>query len=152
VNLDGVAEVPADDPDLTRLVGELIDELMVRYDAVGDDEALPSPTHNDARFVLLKVDEVPAACGALQWIEPDVAEVKRMYVAPPFRGQGLSRTVLAAVEQLARDGGARVVRLETGIKQPEAVALYESSGYLAIDPYGQYADDPQSRCFEKALY
>jgi putative acetyltransferase len=74
-----------------------------------------------------------------------------MYVAPESRGRGLSRALLAALEQEARGLGYSAVRLETGALQPEAIALYSSAGFEAIPCYGPYVDDPRSRCFEKTL-
>ena len=79
------------------------------------------------------------------------AEVKRMYVSPSARGRGLARAVLAHLEATAAAGGARAMVLETGTAQPEAIALYESSGYTRIDDFGHYAWSPSSRCFGKPL-
>ena len=79
------------------------------------------------------------------------AEIRRMYVAPAARGRGLSRLVLAALEDEARELGYSFVRLETGDRQPEAIKLYASSGFEPIPRYGSFADDPRSVCFEKRL-
>jgi GNAT superfamily N-acetyltransferase len=78
-------------------------------------------------------------------------EVKRLYVLPPARGRGLSRELMAAAELSAADAGYRALQLETGLRQPEAVALYERSGYHRVPPYGHYRDSPQSVCFRKSL-
>jgi len=80
------------------------------------------------------------------------AEVKRMYVVPRARGLSLARAMLAHLEDTARESGAEMMVLETGLRQPEAIALYESEGYLPIEPYGFYRDSPLSRCFEKHLH
>ena len=74
-----------------------------------------------------------------------------MYVAPSARGRGLSRAVLEALENEARQLGYEFVRLETGDRQPEAIKLYASSGFEPIPRYGPFADDPRSVCFEKRL-
>ena len=79
------------------------------------------------------------------------AEVKRMYVVPSGRGLGLARAMLAHLEDTARDAGAEVMVLETGMRQPEAIALYESSGYLPIAGFGFYKDAPLSRCLARSL-
>ena len=79
------------------------------------------------------------------------AEVKRMYVAPRARHRGLARQLLGHLERTAREAGAEVMVLETGERQPEAIALYESSGYVPIPGYGYYRDSPVNRCFARPL-
>ena len=74
-----------------------------------------------------------------------------MFVRPEFRGRGVARRLLAALEAEAHRAGVRTLRLETGERQPEAIRLYESAGYRPIPPYGQFVGDPLSRCFEKNL-
>jgi GNAT superfamily N-acetyltransferase len=74
-----------------------------------------------------------------------------MYVEPAMRRRGISRSILIELEKLARDCGYTVVRLETGLRQPNAIRLYETSGYRRIEPFGRYCDDPLSVCFEKSL-
>ena len=79
------------------------------------------------------------------------AEVKRMYVAPGARGRGLARAMLAHLEDTARQAGAEAMVLETGLAQPEAIALYVSSGYAEIPAFGFYRDCPLNRCFARSL-
>ena len=79
------------------------------------------------------------------------AEVKRMYVAPDARARGLARTMLAHLERTAAEAGAEAMILETGTAQPEAMALYESSGYTPIPPFGYYQHAPMNRCYAKRL-
>lgn len=74
-----------------------------------------------------------------------------MYVRPAFRGRGLARQLLTALEEVALAAGHRVLRLETGSYLPAAIALYTSAGYGHIPVYGEYAGNPFSRCFEKRL-
>ena len=103
-------------------------------------------------------DDVPVAMGGWRF-RPDVsrlgseraAEVKRMYVAPAGRRSGLARLVLAHLEATARTAGADVMILETGTAQPEAMALYEASGYRPIEPFGYYRDEPLNRCYGRVL-
>jgi ribosomal protein S18 acetylase RimI-like enzyme len=80
-----------------------------------------------------------------------LAEIKRMYVAPSGRRRGLARGVLAHLERTAAQAGADVMVLETGIAQPEAIALYTSSGYVPVEKFGHYAWSPKSRCYGKRL-
>jgi GNAT superfamily N-acetyltransferase len=97
------------------------------------------------------VDDVDAACGGVCRYDADTAEIRRMYVLPAHRGSGFSRLVLAALEDEARRLGYTRVRLETGVRQHEALALYRSSGFAEIPRYGPYVDDELSVCFEKPL-
>jgi putative acetyltransferase len=92
-----------------------------------------------------------AACGGVCRFEADTAEIRRMYIRPEHRGAGFSRLLLAALEGEARGLGYTRVRLETGVHQHEALALYRSSGFLEIPRYGPYVDDELSVCFEKPL-
>jgi GNAT superfamily N-acetyltransferase len=74
-----------------------------------------------------------------------------MYVAPRARRRGLARVTLAHLEETARAAGAQAIVLETGLAQPEAIALYESSGYVAIPSFGFYRDAPLNRCFARRM-
>ena len=108
-------------------------------------------------FVLYHGGE-PAGCGGVQFFADPQApggaygELKRMYVRDRFRGRGYGGQLLAHLERLALDRGVTVMRLETGIYQPDAVALYEKHGYQRIPPFGAYPpNDPLSLCYEKRL-
>lgn len=79
------------------------------------------------------------------------AELKRMYVIADARGLGLPRRILATLEADARAAGRTRMVLETGMAQPEAIALYTSSGYEPCTKFGHYRDYPNSRCFAKPL-
>lgn len=89
-------------------------------------------------------------CGAIV-LGPEAGELKRMFVSPAARGQGLAQQLLARLEAEAAARGCRLVRLETGPYQPEALGLYERCGYERCGPYGGYADDPLSVFMEKRL-
>src|SRR5262249_42797586 len=102
-------------------------------------------------FVIATFGGRPVACGAYRPLGEDVAEIKRMYVEPEYRGRGLGRRVLGDLEARARRDDYAAVRLETGTAQPEAIHLYESAGYRRIESYGVYQGTPRSVCFEKAL-
>ena len=95
--------------------------------------------------------EVPVGCGAIKAFSPDAMEVKRMYVPPEKRGMGLASTVLAALEAWAKELGYKKCVLETGKRQPEAIALYKKNGYVVTPNYGQYIGVDNSVCFEKLL-
>lgn len=91
------------------------------------------------------------ACGAIKVFEDSAMEVKRMYVLPEFRGRGIASEVLRELEVWAAELGYSRCVLETGLRQPEAIALYTRSGYTLIPNYGQYAGVENSRCFEKRV-
>jgi GNAT superfamily N-acetyltransferase len=108
-----------------------------------------APPHGT--FLIAWLDEEAVGCGGLRRIEASVGEIKRMFVAPAARRSGVARTILTELETTARALGYTLLKLETGIKQPEAIALYESHGYEPIEAYGVYRDSPLSRCFAKML-
>jgi GNAT superfamily N-acetyltransferase len=136
------------------LMARLSRELAVRYDDEDDGSGHFKPEDvlvARSGFVIARVGGAAAGCGAYRPWEGDVAEIKRMYVEPAFRGRGLSRLILAELEARARRDGYARVWLETGTAQPEAIRLYETSGYHRIPSYGYFKDDPRSVCFEKVL-
>ena len=90
------------------------------------------------------------ACGAIV-VTPDFGELKRMYVHPDSRGRGLATRLLALLEEQALARGCRLLTLETGIHQPQAIALYARHGYQRRGPYGGYPDDPLSVFMEKPV-
>ena len=149
-----LAEEALDSPAVGPLLDALVADLQVRYD---DEAAAGAPLDPAAfaaprgTFVVARLDGRPIACGGLRTVGEGVGEVKRMYVAPEARGRGLARRVLAELEALGRALGHRRLLLETGTRQPEAVALYASAGWARTEPYGEWRDSPLSLCFERAL-
>jgi GNAT superfamily N-acetyltransferase len=147
------------DPDAVLLVEQVQAEYVVRYGS--PDETPLDPTMFDppagAFYVGYREDQ-PVAMGGWRF-RADVsafdrsraAEIKRMYVALSARRGGLARVVLAHLEDTARAAGADVMVLETGLRQPEAIALYESSGYTPVPGFGFYKDYPNARYFGKPL-
>ncbi|HUR12851.1 MAG TPA: GNAT family N-acetyltransferase [Mycobacteriales bacterium] len=134
------------------LVDALSSELTIRYGGGPASVADPSdfvPPYG--RFFVVTVDGQDVACGGVRRLTDEIGEVKRMYVEPSARGRGLSRLVLSELVAFARSAGYRFLWLETGLRQPEAIALYESAGFAPIDKYGQYKDEPESRCYSLAL-
>lgn len=90
-------------------------------------------------------------CGALRLFKGEYAEIKRMYVVPSERGKGVAYRLLTELQRLAVEAGLKILRLETGIHQPEALNLYEKFGFRRIEPFGEYTADPLSLCFEKRI-
>lgn len=101
--------------------------------------------------IVLYLDDVAVACGAFKPFSSDSVEIKRMYTDPEKRKMGLASAILNGLELWAKESGYKKCVLETGIKQPEAIALYEKNGYQRIPNYGQYAGVENSVCFEKEL-
>jgi GNAT superfamily N-acetyltransferase len=152
------------DPVAQALVAELQQEFVVRYG--GPDETPLDPSvfepPSGAFFVgwASVAGRDPRAVATGGWrFRPDVAvlggtvaaEIKRMYVVPPAQRRGLARLMLAHLEHTAAAAGADVMVLETGLAQPEAIALYESSGYAPVEGFGYYRDSPKVRYFGKRL-
>jgi GNAT superfamily N-acetyltransferase len=86
-------------------------------------------------FLVALEDDVPVACGGLRTLRRGVGEIKRMYVAPGARGRGVGRVLLEFLEDMARDPGYAVARLDTGARQPRAQRMYERAGYAAVPDY-----------------
>lgn len=147
------------DPDAARLVEEVQLEYVARYGSRDDTPLKPEyfAAPRGAFFVGYLGDE-PVATGAWR-LREDVdalgstrtAEIKRMYVAPAGRRQGLARRMLAHLETTAHEAGAEVMVLESGTEQPEALTLYASAGYEPIPGFGFYKRSPRNRCMARRL-
>jgi GNAT superfamily N-acetyltransferase len=139
------------DPDFLKLVKRLDAELAKRD---GEDHAFYSQYNNldEIRSVVLCYEgQEPVGCGAMKRFEAHSMEVKRMYVNPGLRGQGIAAGILKELEEWARELGVDRIVLETGMRQPEAIRLYEKNGYERISNYGPYEGVENSVCFEKLL-
>jgi GNAT superfamily N-acetyltransferase len=142
-----IVSPPSQDPGLARLLAAAVDELNARYPEDPTDHGLDPR----ARFLVADVDGQAAGCVALVPLEPGVGEIKRMFVDPGHRGRGVATRLLAALEERARAGQIRTLVLETGVRQPEAVALYEKLGFHPVEAYGSHAGNPLSLCYAKTL-
>ena len=96
-------------------------------------------------------NDQPVACGAIREFDKDSMEVKRMYTLPSHRGKGIAKLVLQELERWTLELGYAKCILETGKRQPEAIQLYEKSGYQSIPNYGKYLNVENSVCFQKQL-
>lgn len=101
--------------------------------------------------ILAYIDETPVGCGAIKEFDECTMEIKRMYVLEQMRGKGIASTILKALEEWAFELNYQKCILETGTKQPEAIALYKKNGYAVIANYGQYENVENSVCFEKII-
>jgi GNAT superfamily N-acetyltransferase len=151
-----VAVVPWDDREAADLRRRQEAELAARYLENGEPGAPPSAA-DMAVFVLARDAEgVAVGCGGLRPLdlgplEPEGAELKRMYVVPESRGTGVADVLLDALEEQAGQHGWRTLRLATGERQPDAIRFYARAGYAEIPPFGPYVGVPLVRCFERRL-
>jgi putative acetyltransferase len=102
-------------------------------------------------FFVANIGDKAVGCGAVRRLEPGLVEIKRMYVDPAVRGRRVGRRILDALEAESRQLGARRIVLETGPRQPEAIALYAHAGFSEIPLYGEYIGSLFSVCMAKDL-
>ena len=161
MNIDETVAIRRELP-TTETASQLIRELDAYLSPMYPEESqhgynIEKLVEQKVDFFVLYHDERPAGCAGIQFF-PDPAEpsgtygeLKRMYVRDQFRGLGLGKTLLRHIERVAIERGVVSLRLETGIHQPEAIGLYESSGFRRIPPFGEYREDPLSYFYEKRL-
>ena len=140
------------------LIDELDRELMARYRGTpGEAFADVDPTYAEhfrqpnGIFLVARLAHVGIGCGGMRRVDESTVEIKRMYVRPEHRNTGVARKVLAALEEWAQQQDCSRVILESGTAQPDACALYESSGYGRIEPYGVWKESSESICYSKTL-
>jgi GNAT superfamily N-acetyltransferase len=147
-----IREARFDEPAVQELIAEALAELSRRYGGSGDDTPVAPDDFVPPRGAFLVACAGDELVGCAGWRAHGAdAELKRMFTRPAARGRGVARAVLAAIEKSAREGGCKRVILETGDKQPEAIALYLDCGYERIEDFGYYAGEEGVRSFAKAL-
>ena len=140
-----------DDRDFIELLKQLDAELAVRD---GKDHSFYAQFNkiDKIKYVVVAYeDNKPAGCGAIKEYDKDTMEVKRMYTLPESRGKGIATGILTELEKWAFELHYAKCILETGKRQPEAIALYKKNNYKQIPNYGQYANIENSVCFEKQI-
>ena len=141
-------------PDVSRLLSAFVDEVKKRYDSppadvgVFDPELVSVPR---SVFLVARRNGDAVGCGALVPIDEYSVEVKRMFVARESRGHGIATMILNELERLARELDYDAMRLETGVKQPESIALYGKAGFYRIPNFPPFEDDHSAVCFEKKI-
>ncbi len=143
---------PPDSAEALALI-EALDTHLAGLYAPENRHGLPVAAllNRSVTFLVARFDGIAVGCGAVKFVSADYAEVKRMYVPPQWRGRGVAQALLRHLERLSQQNGFRILRLETGIHQPEAVRLYEGMGFSRCEPFGEYAEDGVSLCYEKHL-
>ena len=140
--------------DAQSLIAALNAELSARYPEPGATHfRLDADEVAEGRgaFLIASLAARPVGCGGVRRIDSGMAEIKRMYVVPGARGRSIGSRILFALEDEARNLGATRLVLETGGRQPEALALYARAGFVRIPAFGEYVGSPFSICMEKIL-
>jgi GNAT superfamily N-acetyltransferase len=141
----------SDDPDFISLVALLDKDLAIRD---GEDHSFYNQFNKIDKIkhvVVFYENDIAVGCGAFREKESDSVEIKRMYVHPDHRKKGIASQVLAELERWAAEIKYPYTVLETGKKQPEAIALYQKSGYSIIQNYPPYENMDNSVCMKKTL-
>ncbi|MES2829196.1 MAG: GNAT family N-acetyltransferase [Bacteroidota bacterium] len=139
----------SENADFRKLVALLDEELAQRDGSDHSFYAQFNKVDSIKNVVVAFLHDTPLACGAFKPFDIEAVEIKRMYVMEEERGKGLAGKVLTALEYWAKELGYQKSVLETGIRQPEAIALYKKMGYSVTPNYGQYIGIENSVCFEK---
>lgn len=141
-------------PVVQQLITALNAELEARYPEEGANFFRLDPeevSQGRGAFLVAYANSDPIGCGAVRQNEPGVFEIKRMYVDPRCRGRGVGRKIVDALEAHARRLGAQRIVLETGPRQPDAIALYHHAGFSEIPLFGEYIGSKFSVCMAKEL-
>jgi putative acetyltransferase len=146
-----LAESP-DTPDAAALIAEL-DAYLIPLYPIEDHYgySIEQLLAEEVAFFVIRHEGVAAGCGGIKLVGTAYGEIKRMYVRPPFWGLGLGRRMLEHLTAYALKYGVEVLRLETGIYQPEARHLYERCGFQRIPPFGDYEESPFNMFYEKHI-
>lgn len=133
----------------------LIDELELYFTDVyggeGYGQSAAEMIANDVVFFVLREDGEAAGCGGVKLVGDEYSELMRVFVRPQYRGKGYGGMIVEHLEAYTRDHGIDIVRLGTGIRQPEAHAMYARMGYQHISPFGDHTDVELSMYLEKTF-
>lgn len=141
-------------PDASRLLSAFVDEVKKRYDSPPADVGIFDPelvSVPRSVFLVARREGDAVGCGALVPMDEYCVEVKRMFVLQGERGLGIATMILEELERLAREFEYDAMRLETGVKQPESIALYGKAGFYRIPNFPPFEHDSSAVCFEKKI-
>ena len=139
------------DKDFQSLVSLLDKELWATYPDVQADYAPHNKIERNNTVVVAYSGDEPVGCGCFKEYNPEIVEIKRMFVKPEHRGRKISSLLLEELESWAKESGFKWSILETGSRQVQAIGLYQKAGYSPTENYGPYLGMPLSRCFRKSL-
>ncbi len=151
MNTIHLTRTTSSNPDFRSLITQLDADLRDRNGQMMDIYDQHNIIEQIDTVVVAYLNNKPAGCGCFKPYDAEAVEVKRMFVRPDARGNGISKKVLNELEAWARELDYNYTVLETGAKQVEALSLYPKSGYVSIPKYGPYINLPDSICFRKAL-
>ena len=149
-----VADCDPGDPEAAALIACSDAYMSALYPAESNHfDGIDTLRQPNVRFVAAWHGDRMVGCGAVKRLAgpPAYGEIKRVFVAEDCRGRGISRQIMAVLEQTLIASGTGIARLETGIHQPEAIGLYRALGYRDCAPFGRYLPDPLSLFMEKRL-
>jgi GNAT superfamily N-acetyltransferase len=150
-NILKIVRTSSDNPDFKELV-KLLDAELAERDGADHPFYAQYNKIDKIKFAVVAYENgKPVSCGAIKEYSNDTMEIKRMYTLPESRGRGIAVKVLSNLENWTKELSFKKCILETGKKQPEAIALYKKNGYKLIPNYGQYAEVENSLCFKKEL-
>lgn len=146
-----IQRTTSDTEDFGKLVVELDAYLKVLD---GDDHAFYAQFNKSSLLknaLICYDDDKAVGIGAYKEFEPNIAEIKRMYTLPEYRGKGIAKAILTELEAWAKEEGYTTSILETGYLQIDAIGLYQKLGYMVIENFGQYKGVENSVCMEKKI-
>ena len=146
-----IQRTTSDTEDFGKLVGKLDAYLKVLD---GDDHAFYAQFNKSSLLknaLICYDDDKAVGIGAYKEFEPNIAEIKRMYTLPEYRGKGIAKAILTELEAWAKEEGYTTSILETGYLQIDAIGLYQKLGYKITENFGQYIGVENSVCMEKTL-
>ena len=147
-----IKQTSPDAPEAVALILELETHLASRYPSESrHGYSVDKLIQAQVAFFVIWHEGQPAGCGGIQLFGTEFGELKRMYVRPPFRGLGLAKRLLERLAAYAQQHDVHLLRLETGVYQTEAIALYEAWGFEKTGPFGPYRPDPLSLYYEKRI-
>jgi putative acetyltransferase len=146
-----VRRVDWDQADGVRLREAQRAEIEERYGTPDSEPGIAPSASDITAFFVAYVDDVPVGCGGVRQLSEDEAEIKRMFVAAPARGSGVSTAIIRELERFGRERGWSRLLLETGDRQPDAVRFYEREGYTRIPNFGHYEGHAASLCYARDI-
>ena len=141
----------SDNPEFRGLIIRLDQELWARYGAEQAEYDRHNKIESNRTVVVAYVTGEAVGCGCFKPFDQSSIEIKRMYVSPTHRGKGIALAIIKELEQWAIEEGFYKAVLETGVKQPEAIAVYSKAGYSQVPNFGPYVAIKSSVCMAKTL-